>query len=201
MSENEKKNAEVTSKVIDVDIRSLLIEMSTKELDSFELTSREDELLEVSKGKNLPYRSSDVLGYAKDNCAGGNDCPDGSFPLDCTHFICHSLSATSVYVTNPSHKCKKELCTRVNDLAAAFNNAVTQFDNIKRVSSHDSTRRGDFCFIPSWFGLSKEHAMLLADTSSNKGAKVFAHTNNRCGEYVSFDGADCAYYRIEDYSG
>ena len=200
MSENEKKSKEVTSNVIDIDMRSILIEMSTAELDSFKFTSREDELFEAAKGKKLPYQLSKVLSYAKNNCAGGNDCPDGSFPLDCTHFISHALNATGVYVTNPSHKCAKGLCTRVNDLAAAFNNAVSQFDNIKRISSHSSTRRGDFCFIPSWFGLSKEHAMLLADKETNKGSKVFAHTNNRCGEYVNFDGADCAYYRIEDYS-
>jgi hypothetical protein len=40
--------------------------------------------------------------------------------------------------------------------------------------------------------------MLLAGTASPTGAEVYAHTNNRCGRLVPFEGADCAYYRIED---
>ncbi len=200
MSENERKKKELISKVLDVDIRSILIDISTAEIDSFKLKTSEDELLAKANGERLPYQSSKVFTYAKNFCVGGNDCPDGSFPKDCTHFICHALFATNVYVTDLTHKCAKDLCTRVIELAAAFNNVESSYDNVKRITSHDATRRGDFCFVPKWFGLSKEHAMLLAGTASNQGAKVFAHTNNRCGEYVPFEGADCVYYRIEDYS-
>lgn len=147
---------------------------------------------------NLPYDSSKVFNYASRYCNGGNDCPDGSFRLDCTHFICHCLDAARLTITNPSAKCASGLCIRVNDLAEAFSNASKTYDNIKQINSHSATRRGDFCFIPSWFGLSKEHVMLLTDTATNTGAKVYAHSNNRCDVFVNFEGADCVYYRIEN---
>ena len=146
----------------------------------------------------LPYNSAKVFGYAQRFCGGGNDCPDGSFPLDCTHFLCHGLLSTGVKITNPTAKCQRGVCVRVNDLATAFNNSVGKFSNVKRVGSHAETRKGDFCFIPSWFGLSKEHAMLLSAQASGAGAQVYAHSNNRCGTFVSFEGAACIYYRIED---
>lgn len=40
--------------------------------------------------------------------------------------------------------------------------------------------------------------MLLASQATPAGATVYAHTNNRCGNFVSFEGAACVYYRIED---
>lgn len=40
--------------------------------------------------------------------------------------------------------------------------------------------------------------MLLASQATPTGATVYAHTNNRCGNFVSFEGAACVYYRIED---
>ena len=40
--------------------------------------------------------------------------------------------------------------------------------------------------------------MLLSGTANGTGAPVYAHTNNRCGTFVPFEGAGCAYYRIED---
>lgn len=194
MSTKEEKQIGAKSKVLDEDILQLLIDSEIERLRSITFTATEL----ATKAGNLPYSSVKVFGYAQNNCRGGNDCPDGSFPLDCTHFLCHCLAATNVAVTNPSAKCQRGLCIRVNDLAAAFNNAVGQFSNIKRVGSHAETRRGDFCFIPSWFGLSKEHGMLLAGTATPAGAMVYAHTNNRCGEFVNFEGASCVYYRIGD---
>jgi hypothetical protein len=182
------------SKVLNQDILSILIESEEEYLSSLFLTAHEL----LSTADTLPYNSSKVFSYAQNYCGGGNDCPNGSFPLDCTHFLCHSLHATGVTVTNPSHKCARGLCTRVNDLAATFNNSVGKFNNVKRLGSHAETRRGDFCFIPSWFGLSKEHGMLLAGPASPDGAMVYAHTNNRCGTRVNFEGASCVYYRIED---
>lgn len=145
----------------------------------------------------LPFDLSKALEYAQNYCAGGNDCSDNEFTLDCTHFMCHCLAAGGVSVSKPSAQCASKLCIRVNDLAAAISNSVGTYSNVKKLAGHAATQRGDICFIPSWFGLSKEHAMLLADTATSSGAKVYAHTNNRCGSLVSFDGADCTYYRIE----
>lgn len=182
------------SKVLNTDILEFLITEETKHLKSVTFTAHDL----VTPSATLPYSSAKVFAYAQAHCRGGNDCPDGSFDLDCTHFLCHCLAATNVAVTNPSAKCQRGLCIRVNDLAAAFNNAVGQFSNIKRIATHAETRRGDFCFLPGWFGLRKEHAMLLAGTSNGQGASVYAHTNNRCGEFVPFNNEPTAYYRIED---
>lgn len=194
MTQDPRQQAIIESKVLVDDILEYVIDAEVDRLRSTTLTATE--LIELAG--SLPYNSSKVFAYAQNYCRGGNDCPDGSFPLDCTHFLCHCLAATGVAVTNPSAKCQRGLCIRVNDLAAAFNNAVGQFSNIKRITSHDQTKRGDFCFIPTWFGLSKEHGMLLAGTASATGAMVYAHTNNRCGQMVSFEGAACVYFRIED---
>ena len=178
------------------DVVGLLQQVEAEQLARYTLTT--DDLAE--RADVLPYNSAKVFGYAQNFCGGGNDCPDGSFALDCTHFLCHSLFATGLKVTNPTAKCQRGLCIRVNDLAAAFNNTVGKFSNVKRIGSHAETRKGDFCFIPSWFGLSKEHGMLLAAQASGTGASVYAHTNNRCGHVVNFEGAACVYYRIEDAS-
>lgn len=195
MTKKQKQEAPaIESKVLNEDILQYLIDSEIERLRTITFTATE---LAPLAG-TLPYSLAKVFSYAQNHCRGGNDCPDGSFPLDCTHFLCHCLAATNLAVTNPSAKCQKGLCIRVNDLAAAFNNAVGQFSNIKRISGHAQTRRGDFCFIPSWFGLSKEHGMLLAGTASATGAMVYSHTNNRCGEMVNFEGASCVYYRIED---
>ena len=159
-----KRTARTTkdSRVITRDILQELIETEAQRLKDVTLTAFE---IAPTAG-TLPYNSGKVFGYAQSWCGGGNNCPDGSFPLDCTHFICHCLQATEVYVTAPSAMCQKGLCIRVNDLAAAFNKAVNQYTNVKRIARHSDTRRGDFCFIPSWFPLSKEHAMLLRTCSS-----------------------------------
>jgi hypothetical protein len=188
----------IESQVITDNLDEFLVAYEMRQLKSLRLTTAELDLSRVNQ--TLPYNSAQVFAYAQNYCGGGNDCPDSQFPLDCTHFMCHCLNATGVAVTNPSAQCQRGLCIRVNDLAAAFSNSVGQFTNVKRVGSHSETRRGDFCFIPSWFGLSKEHVMLLAGTATSTGASVYAHTNNRCGNRVEFEGADCSYYRIEDAS-
>lgn len=152
---------------------------------------------EVAPAATLPFDLSKALAYARTYCAAGNDCSDNEFPLDCTHFMCHCLAAGGVRVSKPSAQCASSLCIRVNDLAAAISNSVSKYTNVKKIGNHAATREGDICFIPSWFGLSKEHAMLLADTATSNGAKVYAHTNNRCGHLVAFDSTECLYYRIE----
>lgn len=182
------------SNVLLQDILPYLVDLENERLKTVSLVTTASTLT----AGTLPYNSEKVFAYAQKYCSTGNDCPNDMFDLDCTHFMCHCLAATDVVVTNPSAKCARELCIRVNDLAAAFSNAIGEFSNIKRISSHSETRRGDFCFIPSWFGLSKEHVMLLAGTASSTGAEVYAHTINRCGRLIPFEGADCAYYRIEN---
>ena len=200
MSNESRDRAEaVSSSVFTGDLRAILLDLAFKRINAIRLTAAE--LDGGTRARQvLPYNSAQVFSYAQNYCSGGNDCPDSSFPLDCTHFMCHCLAATGVGVTNPTAHCQRGLCIRVDDLAAAFANSVGMFSNVLRISSHAQTRRGDYCFIPSWFGLSKEHVMLLANTASPQVASVYAHTNNRCGEFVSFEGVDCAYYRIEDAS-
>lgn len=146
----------------------------------------------------LRYVWSPVKAYLQEHCSPPtNDCDDNVFDSDCTHFICHALNKTGVFVKLPSADCDSGLCIRVNDLAASFSESSKRYSNVKQLSSHGETKEGDFCFIPTWFGLQKEHAMVLAAKASVGGAKVYAHTNPRCGEYVSFEGENCAYYRIE----
>jgi len=192
-----------------MDSRYLDSPVSTNSLLDFVISAELERLRTVyltsdglsATAPSLPYDDTKVFTYAQTYCGGGNDCPDGnggSFELDCTHFICHCLAATGVQVTDPTAKCSKGLCIRVNDLAAAISNSVKKYSNVKQLKQHSDTKKGDLCFIPSWFGLRKEHAMLLAGTATAQGAKVYAHTNNRCGTDVVFEGAECVYYRIEN---
>jgi hypothetical protein len=103
-----------------------------------------------------------------------------------------------MFVKLPSADCASGLCIRVNDLAASFATSTGRYSNVKQLTSHGETRAGDFCFIPKWFGLRKEHAMVLAASATPNGAPVYAHTKPHCGEYVDFEGEDCIYYRIEE---
>jgi hypothetical protein len=149
----------------------------------------------------LVYKWAPVEAYLIQYCGGDNDCPDGNFPEDCTHFICHALNKADVYVEDRSASCASGVCIRVNDLATAFHDAVTTYSiNVKSIGSHDQTKRGDFCFIPEWFGLRKSHALVLADTATDSGASVYGHTNFRCAEFVAFEGESLKYYRINDWS-
>ena len=127
----------------------------------------------------------------------GNDCPDGSFPLDCTHFVAHGLSKSKIIVNLPTATCTNGVCIRVAELAAAFKNSIGRYTNVKRIDNLSASRAGDFCFVVSWFGLATDHAMVLADTISNAGGKVYGHTNERCGQLVDLTGQDILVYRIE----
>lgn len=149
----------------------------------------------------LRYSWSPVKRYLQEHCRPAtNDCTDNVFPLDCTHFVSHALNKSGVFVKNPSADCASGLCVRVNDLAASFASSVSRYSNMRQLRSHAETRQGDFCFIPSWFGLSKEHVMVLHSSATAQGAKVFAHSNARCGEFVDYEGAACVYYRIDEVS-
>lgn len=190
---SDEVEAGLAARVAKGDLIEFLIEEELQRLLELKLVS----LGAVAPTATLPFDLSKTLEYAQNYCAGGNDCSDSEFPLDCTHFMCHCLAAGGISVSRPSAQCASGLCIRVNDLAAAISNSVGKYSNVKKLAGYAATQKGDICFIPSWFGLSKEHAMLLADTATSTGAKVYAHTNNRCGNLVTFDGAECAYYRIE----
>lgn len=150
-----------------------------------------------SSPSKLPFDWSKAKAYYSNYCSEGNDCPDGEYPLDCTHFVCHGLSKTKIIVNLPSATCSNGVCIRVAELAAAFKNAVKKYSNVKEITDFSATREGDFCFIVSWFGLSTDHAMVLADKLSTKSAKVWGHTNNRCASRVDISGQSVVVYRIE----
>ncbi|WP_377828804.1 hypothetical protein ACFKHW_37685 [Bradyrhizobium lupini] len=146
----------------------------------------------------LPFDWGKAKEYYLDHCAqgGGNDCPDGEFELDCTHFVGHGLSKTEIIVNQPSAICASGVCIRVAELAAAFKNSAGKYSNVKKIADIGQTREGDFCFVVSWFGLSKDHAMVLADTITSSGGKVYGHTNSRCGDVVDLSGESLVVYRI-----
>ncbi|WP_149498984.1 amidase domain-containing protein [Roseiconus lacunae] len=152
-----------------------------------------------AEGK-LKYDADKALAYYKKFCKQGNDCPDGEFMppkgTDCTHFICHGLKEGGVMVDSTEVECQSKCCIRVKELAAAFYNATKKYSNVKQVKIADA-KAGDFIFRVSLFG-SKNHVMMLNGQPDKKGAKIFGHANNRCGEYVEFDVNDCKAYRISD---
>jgi hypothetical protein len=145
----------------------------------------------------LPFDWPTAKAYYANYCGGGNDCPDGSFDLDCTHFVCHGLSKTKVLVDLPSETCENGVCIRVAELAAAFKNSVGKYSNVKKIANLADTKEGDFCFVVSWFGLSTDHVMVLADKTSASGGKVYGHTNNRCAQHVDLTDQELVVYRIE----
>jgi GH24 family phage-related lysozyme (muramidase) len=163
-------------------------------------TYAQDPVLAPASENLLPYDSAKSLTYLKKWCKDGNDCPDGQFRepngTDCTHFIAHALLAGGVNVANLEPTCKSGCCIRVKQLAPAFANAAARFSNVSKVEQKDA-KAGDFVFQVSLFG-SKSHVMVLADKPDDKGAKIYGHETNRCGEYVEFDLSDCKFYRIED---
>ncbi|WP_143748846.1 hypothetical protein [Mesorhizobium sophorae] len=153
--------------------------------------------IDGSSPAKLPFSWSDAKSYYTQFCRSGNDCDDGQFDSDCTHFMCHGLYKSSVTVNIPAATCASGLCVRVAELAAAFKNSVKKYSNVRRISALADTREGDYCFVVSWFGLSKDHAMALAGSITADGGNIYGHTANRCGEYVKLTGQDIVVYRIE----
>lgn len=176
------------------DVIALLLDQEGARLRALKLVSTQSPAV----AGTLPYNAAKVLDYMKAHCGRGNDCPDPDFQADCTHFMCHGLWATRVRVSEPEAVCATNLAIRVNELAAAFHNADAAYTNVSRIKRLEDTRAGDYCFVVSWFGLSKDHVMLLASRADAKGANVYVHTSNRCGTRVEFDATDCVFYRIED---
>ncbi|MDX1124781.1 hypothetical protein GOL24_10745 [Sinorhizobium medicae] len=147
----------------------------------------------------LPFNWAQTKEYYEQYCArnSGNDCPDGEFALDCTHFVGHGLSKSAIIVNLPTVTCANGVCIRVAELAAAFKNSADKYSNVKKISDIAQTREGDFCFVVSWFGLSKDHAMVLAGPLTASGGRVWGHTNPRCAEPVDLTGERLVIYRIE----
>ncbi|NTI50982.1 BPSL0067 family protein [Agrobacterium rhizogenes] len=155
-----------------------------------------------SAADRLPFDWQTAKQYYIDYChrGDGNDCPDGEFPSDCTHFVCHGLSKTEVLVNLPETTCTNGVCIRVAELAAAFKNSAGKYKNVKAIGNLSQTKEGDFCFITSWFGLATDHVMVLAETITGAGGRVWGHTNPRCAERVDLTGQTLAVYRIESSS-
>lgn len=147
----------------------------------------------------LPFDWVKAKQYYSAYCqvGGGNDCPDNEFPEDCTHFVSHGLSKSAILVNLPSVTCANGVCIRVAELAAAFKNSVNKYSNVRRVSNLADTKEGDYCFVVSWFGLSKDHAMVLAGKIDATGGKVWGHTNHRCAQPVDLTGQTLVIYRIQ----
>jgi hypothetical protein len=150
-----------------------------------------------SSVKKLPFDWGTAKAYYTKYCRNDNDCPDGEFPSDCTHFVSHGLSKTKIIVNLPSAICQNGVCVRVKELAAAFKNSVARYSNVKQIADLSSTRERDYCFVVSWFGLVTDHAMVLAESITSAGGRVYGHTNSRCGEKVDLTGQTLVVYRIE----
>ncbi|TBE49933.1 hypothetical protein ELH06_12560 [Rhizobium ruizarguesonis] len=80
----------------------------------------------------LPFDWQVAKQYYSNYChrGDGNDCPDGGFPSDCTHFVCHGLSKTRVLVNLPETTCTNGVCIRVTELAAAFENSAGKYNDV-----------------------------------------------------------------------
>jgi hypothetical protein len=183
--------------------RAAMIDKKLQDFLSKELGANAASLLLIprdgSSPAKLPFDWSTAKAYYSAYCStgSGNDCPDGSFPLDCTHFVCHGLSKSKIIVNLPTTVCTNGVCIRVAELAAAFKNSTGRYTNVRRIDNLSASREGDFCFVVSWFGLATDHTMILADTISKVGGKVYGHTNERCGQAVDLTDQDILVYRIE----
>jgi hypothetical protein len=193
----------MTSGTEDQKFATIMTDRELEEVLSTELGVRATELLLIPRdGSDVQSLSFDwprAKQYYVEYCpqGGGNDCPDNEFPSDCTHFVGHGLSKTAIIVNLPSVTCTNGVCIRVAELAAAFKNSVNKYSNVKKIANFADTKVGDFCFVVSWFGLSKDHVMVLADTINASGGKVWGHTNARCAQKVDLSGETLVVYRIE----
>lgn len=184
-------NSRSPSKVLTREEMAEFLELRAKLVSDLKLVSRV-----AAPSNKLGFEYAKAKDYRINYCQADNKCPDSELDLDCTHFACHGLNSGGVFINDPTATCSSGLGIRVNDLAESFHNSVGKYSNVTQISSHSATREGDFCFIPGWFGLKKSHVMVLSETATSTGSKVWAHTNNRCANFVSYEGESCAYYRI-----
>jgi hypothetical protein len=164
---------------------------------------------------HLLYNPEKALEYASQYCGGGNLCPDGQlsppaisddFPFialhntDCTHFIAHVLAAGDIKLTSSVKSCASGLMIRAKELVPWLEgecNARPAY--VEKLASRYQAKKGDIAVqweldnnIPV-----PRHVMMVSGEVSATGAKVYAHSNNRCGDdFVVFDTSKCWFYRI-----
>ena len=179
--------------------------LTLREFSEFDTESLvTNDLILVSRGgtpARLNYDWERTRSYLTDYCNTTNPCPNGNYPTDCTHFVCHALNKGNVFIKNPSAHCEQGMGINARELGTSFRNSVSVYSNVHAIESLESTREGDYAFIPSWFGLDYDHAMVLASPISEKngkmGSKRWQHTRSRCGaEWAAFD-ADVVVFRID----
>lgn len=152
---------------------------------------------------HFPFNWPKALAYAQKYCGQQNnscgvfyDENTGSRG-DCAHFVAHCLAEGGLKFSNLEFKCPAGMARLARDVGAGLSSASTKFDNIKLLEGFRVTTRLDIGFFVNLFG--KQHAFILAEEvlPNGSGAKIFGHTNNRCGELVQ-DGqfASGRYYRI-----
>lgn len=166
----------------------------------------------------LPYDALRALAYATDWCHGGNACPTGQIgtasgaepPLkgtDCTHFMCHVLSAGGITVPGPSEdtRCSFGLMLRVNDLERWLASAAELFGNVAVLKGWQDAQAGDIGFQPKslaaelWtLGIGDYgHVVMLAGPLTKSGGRIFGHQHNRCNEEAPFVNIEnWRFYRI-----
>lgn len=156
----------------------------------------------------LTYDPAKALEYAKKYCdAGTNDCTskqydrDGNY--DCTHFMTHALLAGGVEVKGREAACDKKLMIRVKEFKPRLDRLVELYSNVTIVDNYKMTREGDFVILHKDDArLEPFHAMLLAETCKGSGARVYAHSNDVCGDdFREFLPQRCTFYRIEGTVG
>jgi hypothetical protein len=115
--------------------------------------------------------------------------------------MCHVLKTGGATVRGAGAHCKSNLCIRVRKLADWFSNATGRYANVRKLGGWQEARPGDFCFLQATIrgqnSTRPYHVMLLAEAPKANGARVYAHQNNRCNEFVEFDTSACVYYRID----
>jgi len=153
--------------------------------------------------------------YAIKFCRGGNDCPDGQFyppaisddfpyislhNTDCCHFIAHVFYAGGLKVPGTARSCAKSLVVRAKELLPWLENAARTTANVKKLAGWQVAAEGDIVIQtkPDQGGPVPSHVMMVSGSVQADGARVFGHTNNRCGdEFVVFDATSAWFFRIE----
>lgn len=163
------------------------------EMDAVKITAR------ITAGR-ISYDPAAAFEYAQQWChSDENEC-GAQYDADCTHFMCHCLAAGGIRVSGPDagSNCPAGLNIAVRFLVEAFEKMRVNCSNVLRIGFDEHTLRGDYGFLQNW--LRPYHAFLLNDSvnANGRSAKIFGHTNPRCGAEVADDGfVNGTYYRIQ----
>ena len=108
----------------------------------------------------------------------------------------HCLAAGGIAIDKlkPEFRCPDGLCISAQVLAAALYNGAKSFSNITQLTGFRVSRRGDYGFFKRF--LAKNHSFLLNARveTTGRGAKIYGHSNNRCGERVASSSFRSGYY-------